>query len=195
MSGSPQALAAITALVGVLISALVSWIVSRRKSDLDFRIARLGIQSHYADQLCKKRLERYPVLYEAVQRLPQAIQARSASFNLLREVHEEVGVWFSKHSIFLGVRATDILYRYERFLRQLVAKGEAAFINRLNSAESRRALIRRSWEACIALKNDLGVFEVEFARPGIFLPSYEEADELLGTETSKKRRLEQKPSA
>lgn len=179
MINSIQAIAALIALTGVLVSTLVSLIISRRKIDLDVRLARLGIQSRYANLLCEKRLNHYPSLYQAIQDLTQAIQGRVATFELLEGVHTTVRTWFSKHSILLGVRATDKAYTYERFLRRLVIKGEDAFNKRLDSPKQRRNLIRRSWAVCLALKNDLGVFEVEFAEPGMVLESYKDAEELF----------------
>src|SRR5262245_13538262 len=124
------AISALIALAGVLVSVLVSLVVARRKMESDLTLAKLNIQAQYASRLCEQRLERYPLLYKVVQDFVQAVQTRTASFALLLETQKEVTSWYSEYSILLGIHATDRVYRYHRFLRQVAAKGEAAFQTR-----------------------------------------------------------------
>lgn len=170
---------ALIAFSGVLISAVISWAISRRKIESEIRGIRLEMQSGYADKLQERRLEVYPLLHGSIIEFVKDIQARTTSFEHLEALYELVREWDSKNSIVLGAHSRYVVYRFERALHNMVKKGEVAFQNRIVSSEQRKRLIRRCFEVDLALKSDLGVFEIEFAQPGKRFASYLEMPEEL----------------
>jgi hypothetical protein len=170
---------ALIAFSGVLISAAISWVISRRKIESEIRGIRLEMQSSYANKLQERRLDVYPLLHTSIIEFVKDIQARTTSFEHLEALYESVSEWDSKNSILLGAHSRYVLYRFERALHNIVKKGEAAFKNRIVSSEQRKKLIRRCFEVDLALKSDLGVFEIEFAEPGKRFASYLEMPEEL----------------
>ncbi len=167
-----EVIVALIALSGVALSGLVSWLVSRRSIAGQLRGVRLQLQQSQMQLLQQTRLSEYGEIYQAVRGFVRFVQQREATFERLKSLQSTVTAWDLRNGLVLGAEATGVVYRYERLLRSLVERGETAFANRLESREKRLGFIRRCFEVEIALKNDVGIYQIEFAEPGTRFKSY-----------------------
>jgi hypothetical protein len=140
---------------------------------------RFEIQRSYATNLNNKRLEVYPTLYRLLNDYTLSIQTRSLSFEKLKTLHDEVSEWYGQNGLILGARTNSLLYVFLRTIRGIVRKSETAFANRLDSSGKRKQLILEAWNIQIGLKNDIGVYQVEFHNPKTRFSSHREIDESL----------------
>jgi hypothetical protein len=174
-----EVLLSLIALGGVLISSAISWIISRRQVVAEVEHLRLEIQRSYATNLNNKRLGVYPNLYRLLNDYTLSIQTRSLSFENLRTFQHELSEWYSQNGLFLSARTNEVLYVLLRTIRGIARKSDIAFANRLDSPEKRRRLITEAWKLQIGLKNDIGVYQVEFYDPEKTFNSYDEIEERL----------------
>jgi hypothetical protein len=75
-----------------------------------------------------------------------------------------------------------VLYTFLRRLAPVAQASSESLLSRLADDEKRRQLIRNAWEVELALKNDLGVFEVEFFDPEKKFRSYRDLEQAIERE-------------
>ena len=172
--------AAFIAFAGVLASAFVSWLIAKRQVSGEIQRLRYELETAYGQKLQEKRIAIYPDLFAILSEYTKRIQANDATHDLIKSVHAQLEQWHTKNGLFLTAQTFSIAYRFRRVLRNMVSKSDEAFAARLADAERRRQLIRDAWELELGLRNDLGIFEVEFFEPGRRFKSYLEVDEVLG---------------
>ena len=168
---------ALISLSGVLISALVSLLISKRKIKSELERLRLEMHHNFADRLHSARLSSYPDAYSEVEKYVKAIQSRSVEFEDFCKHYKNIDEWHSINGYLLSSASNRDFYTYLRRARQIAESNAEAFLERISSAEKRRELIRKAWEIELALKNDLGVFRVEFYNPDVKFKSYRDIDE------------------
>ncbi len=167
------------AMAGVLISAAMSWIVSRRQVNAEVERLRLEIQRSYATNLNNKRLEVYPALYSLMNDYTVSIQNQNMSLEKLKTLSEKVSEWYTRNGLLLSGLTNGSVYTFLRTINRIAQKSEAAFTTRLAASEQRQQLIQDAWKVQVGLKNDIGIYKVEFSDLETNFSSYSEIDERL----------------
>jgi hypothetical protein len=169
----------IVSFLGVGISAFVSWLVSRRQVTTEIRKLRLEMQRAYAERLHEARLSCYPKLYAAIQGYAKLLQRRSINFDYVSELYKVIDSWHTENGLLLSADTNGRLYIFLRKIRGIIERSEQAFAQRVRDSEKRRQMIRDAWSILLGLKNDLGVFEVEFFDPDKRFRTYKEIEAVL----------------
>lgn len=167
---------ALISLSGVLISALVSLVVSKKRIQSELDKLRLEMHHGFADRLHAERLSSYPAAYFEVETYVKSIQQKILDFDGFCSHFQILDSWHSNKGYLLSSASNRVFYSYLRRARRIADRKAEAFHDRISDDEKRRELIRRSWELELALKNDLGVFRVEFYDPEMKFESYKEID-------------------
>ena len=174
---SPEIIVSLIALIGVLISALVSLFISKAEVNSRIKNLRYEIQQTYAANLQEKRMEVYPALYTLLSEFTNRIQNRTLSLDWLKGFYADLCEWDAKHALFLSARTNGLAYKFRRFIRNISETNSTALEQRLKTPEKRQQLIRKAWELELALKNDLGIFQVEFFNPEKIFDTYDDISE------------------
>jgi len=177
-----EVVAALIGISGVIVSAFVSWMVSRSQVRAETKKLRLEMQHAYLENLHRARLTAFPELYSAVEGHAKTIQRREVTLEGMKAFHGMVDKWHTNHGYLLTAATNSVMYTYLRRLMTVADSSPQSFAARLSDPEKRRQMIRSAWEVELALKNDLGIFEVEFFDPHRKFRSYRDVAEALETE-------------
>ena len=171
-------------LSGVLVSALISLIVSRNKIKSEVEKLRYEMHLNFSEKIMEYRLSVFPDAYFEVETYVKAIQNRSLDYNKYCKHYDTLNEWHSKNGYILSSASNRVFYSYLRKSKRITERSEEAFNNRISDATKRRELIREAWEIELSLKNDLGIFRIEYFDPDQMFKTYEEIDEKLEKENS-----------
>ena len=80
------------ALLGVLLSALISWLISIQRFNIEMKKHRSDIQEMYIDKLVEKRMQYYPHLYENISILIKNVRDKTVSINELKEFQKNTKI-------------------------------------------------------------------------------------------------------
>jgi len=156
------------ALSGILISALVSYFVSRRQIDLQAQ----NQLHNYSATLFQKRLEAYPRLYSILSAFAKAAKNKSLTKESISQTIKDLDNWDSDNTLFLGQSIVVQLAKFEGALKgwsKLTAK-------ELQSSDFIKEIVKRVIAIEHSLKLELGVFSLtEFQN--VSLKSEQYADE------------------
>jgi hypothetical protein len=161
-------------LSGILISALISWFISKNQVSASIDKIRYDLQNTYVQALQNERIKQYPQLFSAVETYVKEIQTRSITFDKVRTFYKSIDDWHTGNGLLLSFDTNRRIYKLLRKQRQICTSKEDAWINRINNDKKRQELIRDAWEIELGLKNDIGVFQIEFFDPDKKLRSYNE---------------------
>ncbi len=170
---------ALISLLGLILSVIVSWFVARYKAKMELKKMRLETHHIYADNLIRARLTCYPEAYKILESIVKNIQSKKMDFDSFNDLVERVNNWYSDNGYLLSA---DTNRRFYSSIRKFTNIGQAspkAFEDRLNDNLKRKDLITSAWKIELGLKNDLGIFELEFFNPDSKFSSYKEIDETL----------------
>lgn len=167
--------------ISALISGIVAWFISNRKSNLEIQKIRYEMQAAVSDVITRERLAHYSDLYRQLELYTRAIQRKQLNLMVAKDTLSSIEEWYSTHGLLLGSESNSACYTLIRKLSRITDVQEEAFNERLADDEKRRQLIRDAWSFEIALKNDLGIFAVEHFDPDVKPKSYLEVDQLLET--------------
>jgi hypothetical protein len=157
MSG--EIIVAFIALGGVIISVLASLYTSMKQTNAEISKLRTEIQQTYTHKLLEKRIEVYPSLYKLLSVFTKSIVAeQTTSLSQLQELLEEMSVWDVNNAVFLSGKAFELSYRF----RARVSHLRSMPANDWDTKELLSDLRRKADDIKLALKEDLGIFVVEF---------------------------------
>lgn len=169
---STEIIVALIAFTGVVFSGLISWVVSRSQVATKIQSIRYEIQQVYAAKLHEERIQVYPELYGRLAEFTECIQAHNLSVEWLKDFYIDLCKWDAANAIFLSGHSNGLAYRFRRLIKQISITSSNALENRLADPEKRLQLIRKAWELEVALKNDIGIFQVEFYDPDVQIETY-----------------------
>jgi hypothetical protein len=181
---------ALIGVCGVALSAAVSWAVSAYQVRASIQKIRLEMQRIYAERLLDARLERYESAYAAIEKTAKGVQRRTTTHLEFQKFCSLIDDWHTSHGFVLSSGTNGRFYTQIRKLKRISESSEAAFRERLADHPKRRELVRDLWVLELALKNDLGVFEVEFFDPSKRFSSYAEVDEAHAIADDKRRKTD-----
>jgi hypothetical protein len=185
---SPDITAAMIAFVGVLASVGVSALLARWTAKNELNKARLELTSAYAAKLLDARLSAYPTLYAVLSDFikhieggsPQFLQGVPIAASDIRQLLADLVSWDSKNSLLLSDRAGRVNFALRQYVISLVLF--------LNNEQSQQALStpavigplhKHLAEMEVALKVDLGVYDVEHYEAREYYGTYREASEAI----------------
>lgn len=151
---SVQVVAAVIALAGVLVSAGVAFVVSRRQTAVQIRNLRVQLAHEYTSRLFQKRLEVYPDLYKILHDLGEAGREGPLPERSIEEVLSQLHAWDGRNAVFLSAYTLKQLIR----LRALLARAQKRGCLDTRNSRVRSRLVRTLINLEIALKTELGVF-------------------------------------
>ena len=182
--------AIITALIavsGVVLSAgvsiLVDWLTTRR----ELAKARRELTSTYAGKLLEVRLKVYPELYAALSDFIKHIEGGSEKYlagqaltiSDVQNLLTVIVAWDSKHALVLSDRAGRAIFDLRQHLVELITQRQSTREEAIAELETLDGLLGAAQEVELALKVDLGIYEVELYEGRAPLDSYQKASEAI----------------
>jgi hypothetical protein len=154
---SKEVSAAMLALLGVIISVVVSWFVSSRTAITEIRKQELQLFKAYAERLQEQRLKVYPSAYSILSDCAKRLHRGTATRQYLAQALSRFQEWDSAHAYLLSNRATGVIFKGQWGLYDLLSRSAEA----VNLEEYRGSLIQHIEDMELVLKDDIGVFLVE----------------------------------
>jgi hypothetical protein len=159
VEASPPVLAALIALVGVALSAVIAWSTSRKTLGVEIQKLRVQLQQAYATELIEMRITTYPELYSYLSDLSKNAKRRVPSLSELETLRDSVDSWDSKNAIFLGKDTVNICHEFRMVLAQAIvdaADGRSAHASR--GPEWLSKLLGGGRALKLGLRGDLGLY-------------------------------------
>jgi hypothetical protein len=155
------------ALSGILISALISFLVSRRQIDLQAQ----NQLHNYSAILFQKRLEAYPRLHSILSAFAKAAKNKSLTKEIMSQTIKDLDDWDSNNTLLLGQSVVVQLAKFEGAL-----KGWSELPHKeLESSDFIKEIVKRVIAIEHALKLELGVFSLtEFQNVSLKSEQYED---------------------
>ena len=155
---SPELIASLIALVGVVASVLVSFLAGQRQIKTQIDALRIQVEQTYTSKLYEKRLEVYPLLFQIMSSLSKSIRDRSeVTKDEMDEFVSRFYDWDSKNSIYTSELTLRQLIRLLRLIRSYKNSEEKVYSRRKLEIE----LVPQMMELELTLKTELGVFSRE----------------------------------
>ena len=160
---------------GVLISVLASLYTSMRQTNSELRKIRAEIQQTYTDKLLEKRIEVYPDLYKLLSMFTKSIvSTQMVSMSTLKELQTAVSDWDANNAIFLSGKAFELSYRFRKRVAELIKDSDLE----IDSLELLTDLRSKADGIKLALKEDLGIFVIEFPEDDMVFKSFQDVAEV-----------------
>ena len=160
---------ALIALGGMVISVLASLFISMRQTSAELSKMRTEIRQTYADKLLEKRIEIYPGLYKLLSEFTKEIkEARKISRARLAELETQITDWDVSNAVFLSGKAFELSYRFRKLVIELMNQSTEEFDDSAILLDLRG----KADGVKLALKEDLGIFVVEFPEADVAFESF-----------------------
>ncbi|MEZ4990418.1 MAG: hypothetical protein R2824_08400 [Saprospiraceae bacterium] len=162
-----EVIVSLIALFGVALSVIVALISSRQVTKTELK-KHLGEQKQsYAEKLLEKRLNTYPGLYQLTSDFLKLVEYEREKFtnHWLDDFKGQLIDWDSKYALFLSVNSGSKLYSFRRKLvTELLDKmPDDELREKIEDKPYRREIVAQVEQLEIALKNDIGIYVVEFS--------------------------------
>jgi len=156
---STEVTVALIALGGAFVSVLASMFMTRRHLATEIRKLDVQIQIKYATALLERRHAAYPKLYKLLSDLVKELRFGNVTRQYLVDLRAGVEEWDSANSILISKCTENKLYGFrKRLITELLTIDEECF----GSKDFRDKLRDQIGELEVALRNELGVYIVEF---------------------------------
>jgi hypothetical protein len=152
-----EVVAAWVAVVGVVISGVVSWLVARLTARTELRKQQLQLFQSYAEGLQARRLSTYPEAYGLISDSLKQLQRGTLTHEHLSNMLTRFQSWDSVHSLLLSNETAEVIFDAQWYVHNLLARGPAAL-----TPEARHEIGSKFERMELALKEDIGVFAVEY---------------------------------
>jgi len=154
-------LTAIIALLGVLLSAFISYRVSLRQTKIEFDKHSEQIKQEFSRRLFEKRMSVYPELYSFLSNFGKSLVFGTPSKKDLELLFSQIQNWDSLNAILFSAPTGLPVYHLRIKIYELLKKPESELSKILNSPEDQKNLIREIQEVELALKTELGIYAIE----------------------------------
>jgi hypothetical protein len=152
-----EAIPALIALLGVMLSIAISLLTSRVVSKNETRKFILEARKAYDSKLLETRLSVYPNLYLIISKFVKHIRHEPVSGDDINSFLREIDEWDSRNTILLSARTGHMCGRLRETLEAWLRDGVA----RRPDISTLQDLIQKIGVLELALKSDLGIFGVE----------------------------------
>ena len=145
------------ALVSGVLTLAASFFVAMYKSRSEVNKMGKLLEEKYSTALFEKRLAAYPVLYQMLNTMNMAIEREANRVALLRTFQSDYEAWVGSHAILVTPSTGTVIWRYQRFLVNLLLKGKKTQIDQPQWEEIRNInrLIGKF------LRAELGVYDTK----------------------------------
>jgi hypothetical protein len=174
------------ALAGVIISVIVSVLISSRQAKIELDKLRTEIQRAYTDKLLDKRLNTYPVLYKLLSDFAKIIEYGVLSKATIEKLRKNMLNWDSENGILLSGHSGTTYVKFRKVLSELVKMNDKDFQKEYSSSEACWEMLRQANEVEFALKQDIGIYVVEFADIDRKFKTYQEVGQVIRSSGAKK---------
>lgn len=152
-----EVVAAIIAVGGVLVSAVVAFIVGRSQARAELEKAQLETRTMFLAKLYDARLSAYPGLYELLGILGGRVLEGTATLGDVEETWEKIKIWDQRNALLLSPLGVQTAIELRRtFLRLLKLSPE-----QLSRKKQRKELLPALIELQMCLKTELGILNAE----------------------------------
>lgn len=158
-------------IVGVLISGVVAFFVSRYQARNEILKVGMQIDASYRAKLYERRLAVYPELAKCLANLGSAIRAGRCSVQAVRDTWDVVREWDAAHSIFMSPLSMTAMIALRKTLIPLSSVPDEAISNK----KARNDLLPAIINLQLALKTELGVMHADGFHKPHRAPSIREA--------------------
>jgi hypothetical protein len=178
----PEVEAAWVALIGVGFSINFSFFVSRRQAKIEILKLRSELEQIYAEDILKKRLEIYPGLYSVLAGVVRSIEFTEFSRSDLLSLQTQMEDWVENNGLLLSGNAGLAFHLFRLKLRKLLNIDSKKFEGQAKTIPFLREVRDGIHELELALKDDLGIYTVEFSEKAKKFKSYQEVEDFLNAE-------------
>lgn len=186
-----QIVTSLISAAGLAISILVSLIAARRAASHELRKIRRELTNIYSVKLLDVRVATYPDLYFLLSAFIMHIEGGSEKHMAgqrltradARDLLRGIVIWDNKNALFLSPRALDRLFDLRRRLIMLLAESPLAKDDAPLPDRSIFSLLAEAQRLELALKTDLGIFEVVPYEERTAYETYRQASEALNNPT------------
>jgi hypothetical protein len=175
---SSELLPSLIALAGVAVSVLASSYLSARQTKIEIKKLRTELQLAYASKLIDKRIETYPVLYKLISDFQKLIHSGKLTKQETDKFVGKMLEWDSTNAIYMSGHTVKTYTKFRSFILPIVRMTKPEFAESYNTEVAKRMIIEELRKVEIALKQDLGVYIVEFPDIDRNLTTYSEVEEL-----------------
>lgn len=174
-------IAALIGFLGGLIASVVTYFSNRRSIRNEIEKLKASVEQEYANRLIEKRLEVYPIIYESLSNVTKRVRIAEReifqtkiSLVEVQELLNQYNASNSKYGVYFSSISAGYSFKFRRFLIELLVKYENKIKDTYIDDEEAQSLRKYIEDLEFSLKNDMGVFLVEFqdARREISLKSY-----------------------
>ncbi len=153
---------ALIAFLGVLSSAVVSFLISRNIVNTELKKLRYEMKKTYASKLLEARLNVYPTLYFLLSSFLKETRYRSIHKTTIETLLAQIDEWDSKNAILLGENSGRICYIFRENLWQLLDCTNEKLKQKLESPQFIEELRTEAQKLELAIKSDIGIYGVDF---------------------------------
>lgn len=149
---------ALIALAGVVLSAIVSFIVSSTQSQAAATNLRLEFEQRFNQKLFERRLEIYPVLYRTLSELGKSLEERDLFYKMLANARVQINAWDSENAVIVSPAVIHRILTLRNLLTEMaLGREQEAQV----AMADRRLLFKAALSLEQALRAELGVYTIE----------------------------------
>ncbi|NER80368.1 MAG: hypothetical protein F6K42_12465 [Leptolyngbya sp. SIO1D8] len=153
-----EIIAASIALIGVIVSVLISFITSRKQASIEVEKLRSEIHQDFSLRLFDKRLEQYPDLYQYLSEFKKVIQYEEVTQERIIGFFRKLQEWDSRNSILFGSDTGKLLYHFRKEVFSLTRRSNQEIQVYFNDSETKYSFIKKMAQLELSLKSELGIY-------------------------------------
>lgn len=153
----PQVIAAVIAAIGVLISAALAFVVSRRQTRAQLEAARVESQTAFLGKLYETRLRVYPALYEFLGDLGGKVLSGDATVQDVQQTWDAIRAWDRQNALFLSSFSTKTMISLRGKLIPLTQLAP----HELSKSRQKKELLPALIDMQMCLKAELGILHAD----------------------------------
>ncbi len=154
---NPQMQVATVSFMGVVLSALIAFLVSRRQTAVEIEKVRLQNQVTFRSKVFETRLKVYPALHAILGDLGGKILSSGATLADVQTTWDEIRCWDRENSLFLSPIAVTKLIGLRKTITGLLKLQPEQF----SRTKQRKELLPALIEMQMCLKTELGIIDAD----------------------------------
>lgn len=175
---STELLSSLIALAGIVISILASSLLNARQTKVEIKKLRTELQLAYASKLIDKRMETYPLLFKLISSFEKVIRFGDLTKADTDKFVKEILEWDSSNAIFMSGHTVKTYAKFRSFMLPITKMSKSEFTQAYSTETEKRAIVEEIRKVETAIKQDLGVYIVEFPEVDRNLTTYSDVEEL-----------------
>jgi hypothetical protein len=186
----PRILASLIAVVGVLLSAVLAFVVSRRQVTAALDTARLQSQTVFLGKLYEARLKVYPELYELLGDLGKIITTGVTTEDV-QATWDAIRTWDRQNALYLSPLSVQRMISFRKVVTRLLKFSP----EQLSKMKQKKGLLPTLIDMQMCLKTELGMLHAESFHNPTRLESLRQAVERASTVMQMKTKANEQNQA